>query len=178
MAEIRKLRGGITRRQPRTSLRREGSTPAGTPGASNTQNISRRQSPDPEIPKEKSKAQEAPPPYMHRYVPDETPKGGVVTTFFDKPSWQATGVINDIPPISALDSPRRSDEYNHGRDKANGHRVVPKQVLAKSTFDNKQKLTEAQDTARAAELALREVLGSLMAAMYVVFHYQVKCGIR
>ena len=38
-------------------------------------------------------------------------------------------------------------------------------MLAKSTFDQKQKMVEALDNARAAELALREILGSIRAAV-------------
>jgi hypothetical protein len=38
-------------------------------------------------------------------------------------------------------------------------------MLAKSTFDQKQKMVDALDNARAAELALREILGSIRAAV-------------
>lgn len=41
---------------------------------------------------------------------------------------------------------------------------MSKQMLAKSTFEQKQKMLDALDNARAAELALREVLGSIRAA--------------
>jgi hypothetical protein len=46
--------------------------------------------------------------------------------------------------------------------------MVSRQLLAKSTFDQKQKMVEALDNARAAELALREILGSIKAAVYVI----------
>lgn len=166
VVEIRKMRGGITRRQPRTSLRREGSTPNGTPGANGMHNDSRRHSPACETGRDRSRGQDKPSLVTGRYVHDETPKGGVVTSFFDRPSWHATGVINDIPPVAAVDSNHgRHDDNDYGGRRMNGHQVVSKQTLAKSTFDQKQKLMEALDNARASELALREVLGSLKAAV-------------
>lgn len=44
------------------------------------------------------------------------------------------------------------------------NRSVSKQTLAKTTFEQKQKMIEALDNAKAAELALRELMGSLRAA--------------
>jgi hypothetical protein len=75
--------------------------------------------------------------------------------------------MNVIPP------PKRSDtKSTEGDEKGNrladGHsRSVSRQALAKSAFEHKQKMMEALDDARAAELALRELLGSLRAAKYV-----------
>jgi hypothetical protein len=37
-------------------------------------------------------------------------------------------------------------------------------MLAKTTFEQKQKMIDALDNAKAAELALRELLGSIRAA--------------
>jgi hypothetical protein len=76
------------------------------------------------------------------------------------PRWEATGVMNDIPTKNsweadgATDNPRR-----HG-----GQRNASRQVAQKAQFDVKQKLSDAMDTARAAELALRELLSSWRAA--------------
>lgn len=163
--QIRKMRGGITRRQPRNSLahsRREGSTPNGTPGANNS-NSSRR-SPVSDSGRARSIRTEQRSPVVGRYVPDEVPKGGLVAGFFDRPSWHATGVINDIPSV-VNNTARAQDEEQRDRERTTGsHKTVSKQLLTKSIFEQKQKVTEALDTARAAELALREIIGSIRAA--------------
>lgn len=81
----------------------------------------------------------------------------------NSPSWESTGVINNIPPASRNGDSTRSwdgDERRMGgRD-----RSVSKQMLAKTTFEQKQKMMDALDNAKAAELALRELLGSIRSA--------------
>jgi hypothetical protein len=155
--EIRKLRGGITRRQPRNSTsRREDSTPAGTP---NTQD---RRSPPPES------ANGNRSPSLRRDDGGLSERAGHVTkpTFMvNKASWESTGVMNVIPPVRNGDSVRSwdNDERDGGR-KEGRNRAVSKQVLAKTTFEQKQKMIEALDNAKAAELALRELFGSIRAA--------------
>jgi hypothetical protein len=51
-----------------------------------------------------------------------------------------------------------------GRRMESRNRSVSRHMLAKTTFEQKEKLVEALDNARAAELALRELMGSLRAA--------------
>ncbi|SPQ23250.1 74d09585-04cc-4be3-9945-885e61176121 [Thermothielavioides terrestris] len=63
-----------------------------------------------------------------------------------KTTWEATGVINDI--ASPEGRPRR----------------FASQQTLEQQLDARQQMQDAQDTARAAELALRELLGSLRAA--------------
>jgi len=150
---IRKMRGGITRRQPRNSTsKREDSTPAATPG------VSERRSPfESEALRSPSLRKDMDPNYFdgkHKIV-------------LNKPTWEATGVMNNIPPAR---NPLRGfdgDEKEPGRKFENRNRSVSKQLLAKSTFDQKQKMVDALDSAKAAELALRELLGSIRAAKYV-----------
>lgn len=156
IAEIRKIRGGITRRQPRTSSsRREDSTPATTP------NPHERRSPRPESDGNSS-------PTLQR---DENTQldtvnfKGKPSAFINKGTWETTGVMNNIP------APRNNDSRSwDGEDKEAGKRLEPrsrsvsKQMLAKTTFDQKQKMLDALDNAKAAELALRELLGSIRAA--------------
>lgn len=66
-------------------------------------------------------------------------------------SWHDTGVITNIPPrpTSAVPQQRRS---------------VSKQQKLKSNFDTRKNISEELDTARAADLALKEVLGRLKEA--------------
>ncbi|KAM3079493.1 hypothetical protein ACMFMG_005915 [Clarireedia jacksonii] len=161
--EIRKMRGGITRRQPRNSTsRREDSTPAGTPGASE------RRSPhnDSEMSGNRS-------PSIRR--DDGTAMNmlcgansqGRSNFVLNGGTWESTGVMNHIPTSrtgeqvrnwegdDSRDSPRRLDGRN---------RSVSKQMLAKTTFEQKQKMMEALDNAKAAELALKELLGGIRSA--------------
>lgn len=134
--EIRRLRGNITRRQPRNALRkRETLTPAGTPkgtsslkDSTSSQDLSKVASPfSPNNPN--PKAQQPPP-------------------------WELTGVINEAV--------RNGDSSGSSRNAQ--QRVSSRQASQKIQLDARNKLTEATDSARAAELALREVLGSLRAA--------------
>ena len=157
VAEIKKMRGGITRRQPRNSTsRREDSTPAGTPGAQE------RRSPalDSDVPRSPSSRRE---PMEGNYYANK-PKFSL-----NKGTWETTGVMNDIPPARNGDSVRSFDgeERDLRRRLEPRNRSVSKQMLAKTTFDQKQKMSDALDNARAAELALRELLGGIRAAKYV-----------
>ncbi|KAI0021842.1 hypothetical protein F4780DRAFT_736902 [Xylariomycetidae sp. FL0641] len=156
---IRKLRGNITRRQPRGSLaRRDQSTPATpvstTPAATAPSSTRKSPAPDaaikpPAIPKE------------GQFVVDhpQAPK------YPFQASWEATGVINDIPTRNG-DLTGSWDEASAAPDSATRPPVqrVPSRAAQKVQLDARQKLAEAMDTARAAELALRELLSSWRAA--------------
>ncbi|KAI4862521.1 hypothetical protein F4820DRAFT_21588 [Hypoxylon rubiginosum] len=145
---IRKMRGNITRRQPRGSLaRRDPSTP-GTP----TTSSKKSPAPDsgvklPAIPKE-----------GQFVVDNQMPK------YPFQPTWEATGVINDIPARNGefKSSPDESNSQDSSRRPA--VQRAPSRTVQKSQLDARQKLADAMDTARAAELALRELLSSWRAA--------------
>ena len=155
--EIRKIRGGITRRQPRTSSK----------GSTKKEDATRRDSSG-----------------WSSIAPNKSGKGGVRTTdgspvespdtakdeqpktWFNAPSWHATGVINDLParPSSRnnSDAPTTSQAQRlqeMRRDTA-GNRIERPEYVAEDIW----KLQEAAEVGRAAEMALREVLGSLEAA--------------
>jgi hypothetical protein len=164
--EIRKMRGGITRRQPRNSTsKREDSTPAGTPKVNG--DGSGKTSPLSEATAKGGAAQALRSPNIQRLPIDasEDSTKGSHRTLFNTPTWHSTGVINDIPPVIRNGDSGKWDVDSESR-KLEGRRTVSRQMLAKATFDQKQKMSEALDTARAAELALREVLGSIRAAKY------------
>jgi hypothetical protein len=167
--EIRKMRGGITRRQPRNSTsRREGSTPGATPGANGDGNGKR--SPQSEAGLRTGHNNDLKNPTIRRPPSDLNvePRKGLIHTTWHKASWEATGVINDIPPITQNGDGEKwdqeGDDRRVDRRTLDVRRTVSRQMLAKNAFDQKQKMTEALDQARAAELALREVLGSIRAA--------------
>ena len=158
--EIRKMRGGITRRQPRSSTsRREDSTPTGTPG------LQDRRSPRPESDGQGNRS-----PSLRRDdngFADSINYKGKPKFFINKGTWESTGVMNNIPPPRNGDSRSWDGEDRDANRRAEGRsRSVSKQMLAKSTFAQKQKMIEALDDAKAAELALRELLGSFRAAKY------------
>ncbi|RFU29956.1 hypothetical protein B7463_g6395, partial [Scytalidium lignicola] len=150
--EIKKIRGGITRRQPRnSSAKREGSTPSGTPNAAEGRsphndggNISpglRRTNTDGS---EMSKS-----PRKPIYIVNGA-------------TFETTGVINNIP--ATRNSEQRNwdgDSGDAGRRLDQRSRTVSRQMLAKSTFEQKQKMMDALDHSRAAELALRELFGAI-----------------
>lgn len=127
--EIRRLRGGITRRQPRNSLRagRETLTPVSTPklrDSSATHEGLRAKSPF--SPKEKN----------------DSVNG-----------WGLNGAVTDAP---------NGDSVPNGRRPAI-QRAASRQIQ-KAQYDSRNKAVDAADRARAAELALTELLGSLRAA--------------
>jgi hypothetical protein len=159
--EIRKMRGGITRRQPRSSTsRREDSTPTGTPG------IQERRSPPPD-----SEIRGNESPGLRREYSNSESLGNYgrkIELGHKRTGWEATGVINNIPtPKNVGPQTWDGDDRDLGRRYEGRNRSVSKQVLAKSTFEQKQRLVDALDSAKAAELALRELLGSIRAAKYV-----------
>lgn len=166
---IRKMRESITRRQPRGSVARRDTSNPGTPASSSR----RSPAPDPA------------PPADPVIRPPAIPKEGQFVVDYQtarypfQPSWEATGVINDIPPTAAdrgsgigsgsgsgnawepfraRASPARETLGRQGPPRA------PSRAAQKIQFDAKQRLADAMDTARAAELALRELLSSMRAA--------------
>lgn len=155
--EIRKMRGGITRRQPRTSSvrvsaeredapQREGSTWSSQGTAKNKKGDSKTTDRSALNSPTNSK---------------EEPAG----MYVNAPGWQATGVINDLP---ARASSRNNNPTPTGqaqrlqemrRDNA-GNRIERPDYETAEMW----KLQDSAEVGRAAEMALREVLGSLEAA--------------
>lgn len=132
--EIRKLRGNVTRRQARTSSsKRDGSTPS----SSKPTPIRDQRSPS------------APVFYPNINHADSGP----LRTTLNRPSWQATGVINNLPPVNR----EALSTYNKKRNPA-------RRASVKEDLTRKQDALEERDRGQAAELALREVLGSVRAA--------------
>lgn len=133
--EIRKLRGGVTRRQPRTSAAmREGSTP------SSSKPTSMRDQRSPSVPVLFNGAAHA----------DASAKSPL-----NRAKWGVAGVVSDLPPRLNGGEPatqlakRRSDRRN---------------VSPKENFVRKQDTLEERDRGRAAELALKELLANVQAA--------------
>jgi hypothetical protein len=153
---IRKMRASITRRQPRGSLAKRHSSTPDTPAGSSV----------PKSPSVDSSLRRPPIPKEGQYVVDQ------VSRIF-QPSWEATGVINDIPPRSGIStgnwdaSTSPPEEVRMTSMQQLQQQRVPSRLAQKQQLDVRQKLADAVDTARAAELALREVLSSWRAAKSV-----------
>ncbi|KAI9672940.1 MAG: hypothetical protein M1817_003104 [Caeruleum heppii] len=130
--EIRRLRGGITRRQARTSsVRANSSTPA-----------NRKQSTD--------DAQASP---STRDIAFEGFQPSKVRNSLNEPNWQVTGVMRDLPPSS-----------RDGASSFSGRREMTRSTNNRAGIEQKQRLRSDMIGGQAAELALREVLGSVKAA--------------
>ncbi|KAH9886579.1 hypothetical protein F4778DRAFT_758384 [Xylariomycetidae sp. FL2044] len=146
---IRKMRSGITRRQPRGSLARRDSSIPNTPVAFS------RKSPPPD-----SSAKPSAIPKEGQFVVDHQ----VLKSPFPQLSWEATGVINDISARNGDTRNSREDSTSQDASTRSSVQRAPSRALQKTQLDAKQKLADAMDTARAAELALRELLSSWRAA--------------
>ncbi|KAI1748594.1 hypothetical protein F4782DRAFT_516646 [Xylaria castorea] len=164
---IRKMRESITRRQPRGShARRDTTSNPGTPGPSSRKSPPLVSTPAP-----------APDPVLK---PPAIPKEGQFVVDHQtlhypfQPSWEATGVINDIPTTTGEHGSGSGSTWESRRARVSPGREMsarppnsqrpPNRAAQKVQLDTKQRLAEAMDTARAAELALRELLSSIRAA--------------
>jgi hypothetical protein len=130
--EIRRQRGNITRRQARTSsAKREGSTTSSVkPAIAHDQRS---------------------PSVAQRFTNGDLVNKVPTIISLNAPSWEATGVMNDIPSVSS-----------------GGRPEAKRDQLRRSSHKNetilRKKLNEEREKGRAVELALREVLDSLKAA--------------
>ncbi|MCJ1253521.1 hypothetical protein MMC24_001333 [Lignoscripta atroalba] len=141
--QIRRTRGNVTRRQARTSsAKREDST------ASSAK------------PTPMHDQHQRSPSIGRQYTNGDHPRRELVHTRLNTANWQATGVINDIPPTPRDEQPR----YELRRDPT-------RRISSKNELAQRQKAMEDRDRGRAAELALREVLDSVKAAKYAPFRY-------
>ena len=134
--EIRRLRGNVTRRQARTSSgKREGSTPSSS-------------KPTP-LRDQRSPSIQGGTSSNHHQV--QHLDSGPIRTYLNRPNWQSTGVINDIPSMRDHTTPSRMQSPSRRHS-------VKEEIL------HKQNVLEERDQARAVELALKEVLDSVRAA--------------
>lgn len=178
--EIRKMRGGITRRQPRTSLKggsvEKDDAPAsagGGGGHTRENSLAWGKGEEQESGSGgragRESGGEGKKVTERRYVDSPTAeKDSGVQTYFNAPNWQTTGVINDLParapsrshnatPTTGGGQAQRMQEMR--RDNA-GNRIERPDYVAEDMW----KLQEQAEVGKAAEMALREVLGSLEAA--------------
>lgn len=157
--EIRKIRGGITRRQPRNSLKTREDSTAEKQDNANKSDRQWRETDDRGMLRTSDNTPAASPVLAR--------EGSGRGVFVNTPSWQSTGVINNIPPrapsrantdAAATGQAQRVQEMR--RDTTSGVRTQrPAQEV-----EDVGKLREQAETGKAAEMALREIMGSLQAA--------------
>ena len=157
--EIRKLRGSITRRQPKTSLK-----PGANINVSGWRSESMESTPNTGSGSRKASKTEA-------RITDGSPVTSPVNLKegegmqFNTANWQATGVINNLPPRApsrnnAAPPTGQAQRIDAMRRDATGAKYERPEYDTEDTT----KLREDAEVGRAAELALREVMGSLEAA--------------
>lgn len=153
---IRKIRGGVTRRQVNKgsggSDRRYSATSPATPTAASKKS-----------PAASEDAVSATSPVTRKDSATQ-----LASSYpFNTHRWETTGVINNIP----------DQEVNGEREQGSSHLAAPgpsrqqpdvNGELQKAQPDMMSKMQDAMDTARAAELALREMISSWRAAKYVL----------
>jgi hypothetical protein len=145
--QIRRLRGGITRRAAKG-----GANIKGDPEGSN------------------STPQTTPPVNDDSPVGDgcvdlnATPAEGYIIRV-NAPNWQSTGVINGLPGSTTVSPALDAAMSIPGKRKYSSIETA----AAKDILGLRGDLGSEKDTARALELALREVLDTVQAAQYVSF---------
>ena len=132
---IRRMRGNVTRRQAKSSSKREHSSPSNSKGTP----VRDQRSPSVAL-QHNGKAQA---------------KTAQANPQWNRATWQATGVINGLPPISRARTSARSISRTEG-PRSNRTDITMKQVAI-----------EERDRSLAVELALKDVLGNIKAARYV-----------
>ncbi|WPG98583.1 Hypothetical protein R9X50_00137600 [Acrodontium crateriforme] len=161
VAEIRKIRGGITRRQPRSNFaykKMASENQGGAPGSSEAGTPSFAVKHPDSVDMRNGEGSWGGSPLSYRDN-DSAPVS------LNKANWQATGVINNIPPrvpsrTNDATPTGQAQRINDMRRDTTGNRVQRPEYESESMW----KLQEAAEVGKAAELALREVLSSLDAA--------------
>lgn len=156
--EIRRIRANITRRQPRsrTSLGRAVSTPTGTPRPGLKRDSFR----------DSDACQTPTLPREGQYVVDSRLSRFPLTPGWDQPTSNGVGPARTPEFSQGQHGPAADGVQDSTSQRPGMSRQVSRQVMQKAQLDAKHRLADAMDTARAAELALREVLGSWRAARY------------
>jgi hypothetical protein len=167
--EIKKLRGSITRRQPKASLK-----PGANVNASGWRHESTESTPATSASKPHTRRESRANDGSPLNSPVNYREGDFVQTSINTAAWQATGVINNLPPRGASrnnnSTPSGQAQRMHDmRQDGSG------QKIQRPEHDDGyvSKLQEDAEVGRAAELALREILSSLEAAKRKVSPSQV-----
>lgn len=145
--EIRRLRGGITRRTTKGGVNSKHDREESLSRAHTASPVNRH-----------SPAEDA------RVDLNATPAEGYRVRL-NAPNWQSTGVINGLPGSSTVSPALEHITSATGKRKYSSIETA----AAKDILGLRGDLGSEKDTARALELALREVLDTIQAAQYVFF---------
>lgn len=132
--EIRRMRSAITRRQAKSSHSKQDDS-----ATSSTKGTPRHEQNSPQT--------------SRGYTNVLNPEEGAIKTYWNQLNWQATGVINDLPPIP------KDDQLSAAR-----RRTPSRMGFIKEDLTRRQRNVEERDRGQAAELALKEVLESVRSA--------------
>lgn len=179
--EIRRMRGGITRRQARNSLAKRGDSSGGSTPLSHQQSLPpqqpqqqqqlpQQQQQQQQQQKQQQQQQQVSPQTQHPNPSVSAVSGDTASPIvtqsptlnlnpaqklrfqFNQPTWTSTGVINNLPPRASVSSEAGKSRHE----------------LQKRGLENRQILSEELDHGKAAELALKEVLASVRDARCVI----------
>ena len=137
--EIQKLRGNVTRRQPRnSSIKREDSTPS---------NAKLTPAREPRSP-------------ANTFLYNGGHAAGVQAAKMgiNRAGWQVAGANDDVPPSARPSSPAHVKR-----------RIIARKPSIRGSLPCSQDTLEERDQGLAAELALKELLGNIRTAMSAIF---------
>ncbi|KAK4580036.1 hypothetical protein LTR86_000238 [Recurvomyces mirabilis] len=158
VVEIKKMRAGITRRQAKTSLKTGANVDVSGWRGKSAESTPTSVSASHQAHAAESRVMEESP--IQSPVPMKEREG--MKTSVNTANWQATGVINNLPPRAASRDHASSGQAQRIHDMR--HDAAGNKTPRPQPEDEHWKLHEDAEVGRAAELALREVLGSLEAA--------------
>lgn len=177
--DIRRMRGGITRRQARNSLAKKGRESSGGLTPVSSQPPQQQQQPQQQQHQHQQQQQQQQQQPAQAPVQQNPPQNPSVTAVsqdtaspvvtrsptlnlstaqklrfqLNQPSWTSTGVINNLPPRASV-----SGESGKSRHE-----------LQKTRLESRQIIYDELDHGKAAELALKEVLASVRDARCVLY---------
>lgn len=165
--EIRRIRGNITRRQARSSVKKSNSLPTQTPSNLNSHERHRSITVDSSTPGHNSLTRSVlsdQPQLMRSPSTGEISLPQTYGVLLNKPHWLATGVINDLPPREDPLQRVNSAPLKHARRGSDDVVSSWRSDLREAEKEMQARLLDQLDRGKAADFALREVLGSITKA--------------
>ncbi|KAH9827797.1 hypothetical protein Tdes44962_MAKER02731 [Teratosphaeria destructans] len=168
--EIMKMRGGITRRQPKSGSKAAASSVGGSASAWHS-----TRSKD-STPQEKSGSRSAPRTTDSKPGEESTAESSPRTVRESMPNvmnsshWMNTGIIPNLPPrapsrdTTDSNATGQAQRMQEMRQDSAGQKTPRPEPDSAETAESMWKLHEDAEVGRAAELALREILSSIHAA--------------
>jgi hypothetical protein len=179
--EIRRIRGNITRRQARSSVKKSNSLPSQTPSNLNSHERHRSITVDTSTPGQSSLARSVLGDQPHLMLSPSTGEISLRQSYgilLNKPNWLATGVINDLPPREDPLQRVNSAPQRHARRGSDDVVSSWRSDLREAEKEMQARLLDQLDRGKAADLALREVLNSVTEARLLTSILPLCKGLR